>query len=125
MKNLVWLLLLFSTSALASTKVVFVNKTGSEVRLTGLSNSCVGEIISPETQLIIPSDQSLVVPLAIPIIHSYTVCGSGLCSSTAIGIAKGTRNLGRYIVEVTLDKSGAINSKEIPDHWSIANKECP
>jgi hypothetical protein len=90
------------------------------MRIDGLSNKCVGQIITPDKSVKLKNNEKFTVKNVTPVIHSYTICGSGLCSMTAMGI----KSAPVYVFEVILD-DGVIDAKITPDDWSIANKECP
>jgi hypothetical protein len=113
------LLILFSLNAFAADLTVH-NSTGADMRITELSNKCVGAIIKENKPVYLRANEEYTVKNVIPVVHSYTVCGSGTCASTAIGM----KDAPKYTLNVVLDKDGWISGNPTPDHW-VGNLDCP
>lgn len=103
-----------------ATDLVIMNNTGAEIRVTQLRNKCQDFIITEDKPHIIKKSSGLLVKGIVPVVQTYTVCGSGFCSSSAIGM----KDADHYTLDVTLDEDGMITGNGVPDHW-VGNLECP
>lgn len=117
MKYLILFLFSFTSQA---TELIFVNHTNEIARITFLSNKCLeSAIISDDNEISLKVNQSYIFKDLIPVVHVYTICGSGLCTSSAIGF----KDSKSYTLDINI-KDGIINGDAIPDHW-VGNLECP
>lgn len=111
---------LLLASHAAAAELTVVNNTKETMRIASLRNKCSGDIV-PETNpvYIKPGESRTFVKLP-NVIHTYTICGGGFCSHTAIAIVANKT----YVLDVTTD-DGYISGKPKPDDWSTANTNCP
>ncbi len=114
------LLLSLVLPAAFATTLTVKNDTGAEMRIAKLANRCGEVLVAEETPLKIARGGQASFGIR-PTIHTYTICGSGLCSSSALGFRKDHE--GVYVFRVFL-RDGVINGEQQPDHW-IGDKECP
>jgi hypothetical protein len=121
MKIFLTLATVFALDSAKAVNITFINKSGDKARIAELSNKCTDRIISKEKPVHLKNGEKFVVRDVIPIIHTFAVCGSGYCSSSAIGLKKGVKE---YTIEIVLN-DGLIEGKAIPEHWHEANRECP
>lgn len=115
-----WIALLFPLSLWAQSLSV-VNNTGAQIRILYLRNKCQGDIIKPvNLPFYLNKNEVMVVLKPTPVIHTYEICGSGLCVQSAVGI----EDIGNYILNVTLDKDGYLTITPKPYVWP-GNIDCP
>lgn len=117
MKFLLMFLLAFSAKA---ADLTVVNHTGDDMRITQLRNKCVDFIVTEDKPIFLKNNETYTFKDLIPVIHTYTLCGSGFCSSSAMGFRNDTQ---KYTLDVVLD-GPYITGNQKPDHW-IGNIECP
>lgn len=116
MKHLLALLFIQNASA---TTLEFVNHTGRPARINSLRNKCTGNMVTPDKPVFLRNGGKYIVETT-NVVHTYEVCGNGLCSSSAIGI----KNAERYILEITM-VNGMVDLISTPDDWKGGNMECP
>jgi hypothetical protein len=117
---MIFLALLFMGFTANATDLIITNHTGADIRVTQLRNKCQDFIITEDKQRIVKNNEGLLVKDIVPVVQTYTICGSGFCSSSAMGMKKSKE----YVLEVTLDKDGMITGDGKPDDW-VGNLECP
>jgi hypothetical protein len=100
-------------------ELTIVNHTGADMRITQLRNRCDGFLITEDKPVYLKNNESYVVKKVTPVVQTYTICGSGFCSSSAMGMKKAAE----YTLEAVMD-GRYISGKGIPDHW-VGNLECP
>ena len=110
---------LISLQGANAAEIVFENKTGAEVRIEEVRNKCNGYIISKKNQAVLQDGDVLLILDTPPVVHTYLICGSGFCSSSAIGMKKDEV----YKVNIVLD-GPYISGKVTPDLWP-GNINCP
>lgn len=110
---------LFTFSADAA-ELTVTNNTGDVMRIAQLRNKCVDFIVTEDKPIHLGIGESYVFKNIIPVIHTYTICGSGFCSSSAMGFQNGTE---KYVLNVIMD-GRYISGVQSPDHW-VGNIECP
>lgn len=108
---------LFVSVALAA-QIVVNNKTGADIRIAKFKNKCGAVLVSEDKPVFIKDQESVVFKDVTPVIHTYEICGSGYCSSSAIGFSED----GIYVIDVTLD-GPYINPTNKPEIWP-GNMEC-
>ena len=125
MKNSIFLVIallvaaaMFIDDRAEGAELKFTNKTDYTTRIVELRNKCDGYLT--KEQVILAPGESWTVKQTTPVIHTYTVCGGGLCSSSAFGLAEGSK----YQLNLTT-KGGMIDLESVPDHWKNTNIECP
>ena len=118
MHKLICLLLLVSSLA-SATDLIVINETGTQMRIEDLKNACQGSVIKNNQPIRLAAGESYTFKDLAPVIQTYTVCGAGYCSATALGVT----DLKTYTLRVTLDK-GLITGRAEPDHWKNSYREC-
>jgi hypothetical protein len=101
------------------TTLTFTNTTPYDVRIRELRNKCTGYIVEEGKPVYLKPGRSYTVATT-DVVHTYTICGNGLCVSSAIGIKSGTKDVK---LEVT-DDQGLVNTKQSPDVWNEGNFTC-
>lgn len=119
MKKLILFACLVCGSAFA-TDLSIVNKTGGDMRVASLMNSCGDFIVNEDKPVHLKDGESFDLKGIVPVMHHYKICGAGYCSSTAMGIKDDIH----YVLEVVLEDGFLINGVPMPDHW-VGNTECP
>ena len=95
--------------------VTFVNNTGKDIRLTRFDNKCTDMYVASEDKPVyIKNANEFKIRGALPVIHTYEVCGSGFCVASAVATGK-TQD---YTVEVFLNSTGVLDTKNSPEEWS-------
>ena len=95
------------------------NKTGAVIRIAHLRNKCIDDIVPESKPVYISAGAKAVFVDVLPVIHTYTICGSGYCTSSAVGFDDKTFD---YTIVVTLGNP-YIRTNLIPDIWP-GNIEC-
>ncbi len=104
----------------ATVTLLIKNETKEEVRIDGLRSRCGQVLISAEKPVRLKPNQEAKFEIE-PVIHTYTICGGGLCAASAFGFKRDHK--GNYRVALTFDKSRLITATQTPDHW-VGNMEC-
>ena len=107
-------------TALLLTSLLILNETGAPIRIAEMQSKCGTVVVAEGSPLHIAPGASATLAVE-RVIHTYVVCGSGLCSSSALGFELGYD--GTYTLRVRLDDGWLIDGKQEPDHW-VGNKEC-
>lgn len=110
--------LLLLGTALAA-QVTIQNVSGEQVRITSLHDKCKGELLSTYQPIILKPGQEVTLNLS-DVVHTYTVCGGGLCSNSAFGIKVGKNYQGSIVIE-----NGVIGLNMDPDDFRGGNFLCP
>lgn len=113
--NKLILALLVSTTAQAATLTI-KNETTGIVKIAELHDKCKGALITTPERL--EPGKSLVFKSITPVVHGYTICAEGLCSSSAFGV----RANQDYILHVTI--KGIVTITPEPESWSDGNFQC-
>ena len=119
MKFVIFLLTLMMVSYAYPVSLYIINNTGGNIRIDKFNNKCSGPAIKAPMPVIIYTGASLGLKLT-QVIHTYEICGSGYCVSSALGFDSD----GVYSLEVYLQGDGKINTKQKPDEWP-GKMECP
>ena len=101
-----------------ATTVVIINNTRDVIRIDELRDKCKGVLVSPSRPIIIKSGARKLLKLN-DIVHLVTICGQGLCTSSAIGIERGTPVTRLNVV----DSDTGIEFSQKPNTWP-GNLEC-
>lgn len=117
---MIFLLMLLLPLFANALDLTVTNHTGDVIRITQLRNKCVDFIVTEDKPIFLKVNESYIFKKLIPVIHTYTLCGSGFCSSSAMGFQNGTE---KYTLDVVLD-GPYITGNQKPDHW-VGNKDCP
>lgn len=116
MKLLIFLLFINQSKA---AELIIINHTEDQARITSLHNKCDNNLITEEKQIILNIGENYTIKNITPVVQSYTICGSGYCESSAIGM----KNASEYTLEVVIN-GGYITGIPKPDDW-VGNLECP
>lgn len=122
MRIILYTILTILTFLIVSGKVfaaqlVVVNHTGTDARIDHLRNRCDGDLV--KSPVLLKNNESVTFQVK-EVIQTFEVCSSGLCSQSAVGM----KDSPKYLLEIILDKQGAVDTKVTPDHWTGSNKEC-
>jgi hypothetical protein len=122
MRSLFFLLLFLALpTQVFAAKLVVRNATAETVRIDSLRNNCDGWYVAPRAPLSLAPGAEFVLEKTTAVIHTFTVCGGGFCSNSAMGM-KENRD---YVLEVKFDDAGIIDGVPTPDHWVGSHIECP
>jgi hypothetical protein len=119
MRIALFLLLMIFVVRAQAVDLEIVNDTGHPVRLDDLGTRCAPRLVTKENPIHIPVGGKVLFEDVIPVVHTYTVCSMGFCSSSAIGFKK----LKHYKLNVIIE-DGQVSGKSIPEHFP-GNIECP
>jgi hypothetical protein len=100
--------------------LTIVNHTGDLVQVKYLFNRCDGNLIAEDNPYYLQPNEEVTFSNITPIMHHYTICGSGYCSSTAMPIQDDIH----YFLKVVLIDGFLIDGEPTPDHW-VGNIKCP
>lgn len=114
------LVILFLTCPVFAVDLTVINHTGAEMRIANLFNRCDGNLISENNPYFLQPDEEVTFSNITPVMHHYTICGSGYCSSTAMPIQEDIH----YILDVVLQDGFLIDGQPKPDHW-VGKTKCP
>jgi hypothetical protein len=121
MKALILILSLLTANLCFAAQLTVVNKTKEIARIEKLSNRCQSEQVPDGKPIFLQPEEAVVFNNLKPVVQIYTICGSGFCSSSAMGMKKGQAS---YTLEIII-KDELLDSQSKPDHWSTTNIECP
>ena len=111
-----------TTAAALSASLTIVNHTGlNTIRIKELSNKCDGFLVSSDKPIYLKPNESYTIKQTTPVVHTYTICGAGLCSSSAVGMVNDHKD---YTLEVTLE-GGMLTVNDSPEVFSRTNINCP
>lgn len=115
------LIMLLVPVSVTATELTIVNSTGDDIRIVQLRNKCDGFLVREEAPEHL-KNKAWVTFHVTPVVQTYMICGSGRCSSSALGMKDG---VSKYVMDVVLDDSGYITGNLTPDHWTGSNLNCP
>jgi hypothetical protein len=101
--------------------LTIVNKTKELARVEKLGNKCQNNQVPEGKPIFLEPNASHTFKNLAPVVQTYTICGSGFCSQSAMGMKKGTKS---YTLEIII-KDDWIDGNAVPDHWSTTNLKCP
>ena len=112
-KRLLTCFFIFGLSATAmATSLKIINHTGADIRIESLYNFCTGAIVLPSAPKYLKASEIFETPIK-KVMHHYTVCGLGFCTSTAISVKEDRE----YVLDVDLQDGYLIRGTVFPDHW--------
>ena len=101
-----------------SASIRIVNRTGVQIRVAELYNSCRDVIVHRDTPVYLEDGESYLASDIRIVMHHYKICGNGKCILTAMGIKEDLD----YELGVELD-GDLVEGVPSPDHW-VGNMEC-
>lgn len=107
--------------ALSQQPTILVTNTTTEMaRIAELGDACGNKLVTRDAPVHLKPGESRSFLAKRRTIHTYMVCGGGLCSSSAIGM----EYAGEYKFNIISD-DGIIGVDVVPDDWKRSFKGCP